>query len=54
MIILDTTKGQQVYAGLNNLYTEIIWYYPSSGSEYNDKYVVYNYGEKYLVYGNRS
>ena len=41
----DTTKGQQVYAGLNNLYTEIIWYYPSSGSEYNDKYVVYNYGE---------
>jgi hypothetical protein len=26
----DTTKGQQVYAGLNNLYTEVIWYYPSS------------------------
>ena len=41
----DTTKGQQVYAGLNNLYTEIVWYYPSNGSEYNDKYVVYNYGE---------
>jgi hypothetical protein len=41
----DTTKGQQVYAGLNNQYTEIVWYYPSSGSEYNDKYVIYNYGE---------
>ena len=41
----DTTKGQQVYAGLNNLYTEIVWYYPSSGAEYNDKYVIYNYGE---------
>ena len=41
----DTTKGQQVYAGLNNLYTEVIWYYPSSGADYNDKYVVYNYGE---------
>ena len=42
----DTTKGQQVMAGLNNLFTEVIWYYPSSGSEYNDKYVVYNYGEQ--------
>ena len=42
----DTTKGQQVYAGLNNLYTEIVWYYPSQGSEYNDKYVIYNYGEQ--------
>ena len=27
------------------MYTEIVWYYPSNGSEYNDKYVVYNYGE---------
>ena len=38
----DTTKGQQVAAGLNNLYTEITWYYPSSSSEYNDKYVIFN------------
>jgi len=41
----DTTKGQQVYAGLNNLYTEIIWYYPTQGADFNDAYVVYNYGE---------
>jgi hypothetical protein len=41
----DTTKGQQVYAGLNNQYTEVTWYYPSSNSEYNDQYVIYNYGE---------
>ena len=41
----DTTKGQQVYAGLNNQYTEITWYYTSQGSEYNDQYVVFNYGE---------
>ena len=47
----DTTKGQQVAAGLNNLYTEITWYYPSSGSEYNDKYVVFNYGESTGVPG---
>jgi hypothetical protein len=45
----DTTKGQQVAAGLNNLFTEVIWYYPSSNSTFNDKYVVYNYGESVLT-----
>jgi hypothetical protein len=47
----DTTKGQQVAAGLNNLFTEITWYYPSSGSTFNDKYVVFNYGESAGVPG---
>jgi len=42
----DTTKGQQIYAGLNNLYTEVVWYYPSQGSSYNDQYVIFNYGEQ--------
>jgi len=46
---IDTTKGQQVNAGLNNLFTEVVWYYPSAGSEYNDKYVIYNYGESSLT-----
>ena len=41
----DTTKGQQVVAGINNLFTEVVWYYPTSNSAYNDRYVVYNYGE---------
>jgi hypothetical protein len=41
----DTTKGQQVSEGINNLFTEVVWYYPSQGSNYNDKYVVFNYGE---------
>jgi len=42
----DTTKGQQIYAGLNNQFTEVTWYYPSTSSDYNDQYVVLNYGEK--------
>ena len=41
----DTTKGQQIYAGLNNQFTEVIWYYPSTNSDFNDQYVVLNYGE---------
>ena len=42
----DTTKGQQICAGLNNQFTEVTWYYPSTNSDYNDQYVVLNYGEK--------
>ena len=42
---LDTTKGQQVAAGINNLFTEVVWYYPTTGSSYNNAYVVFNYGE---------
>jgi hypothetical protein len=47
----DTTKGQQVYAGLNNQYTEVTWYYPSTNSEYNDQYVIFNYGESGRIPG---
>ena len=47
----DTTKGQQVNAGLNNLFTEITWYYPSSNSDFNNKYVVFNFGESAGVPG---
>ena len=41
---IDTTKGQQVCAGINNLFTEVTWWYPTSGSAFNNRYVVYNYG----------
>ena len=47
----DITKGQQVDAGLNNLFTEITWYYPSSTSDFNNKYVVFNFGESAGVPG---
>ena len=41
---IDTTKGQQICAGLNNLFTEITWWYPATGSDFNNRYVSYNYG----------
>jgi len=43
---IDTTKGQQITAGINNLFTEVTWWYPTSGSTFNDRSVVYNYGAK--------
>jgi len=42
---IDTTKGQQICAAINNLFTEVVWYYPTDGASYNDRYAVYNYGE---------
>jgi hypothetical protein len=42
---IDTTKGQQVAAGINNLFTEVVWWYPTASSAFNDRYVVYNYGQ---------
>jgi hypothetical protein len=41
----DTTKGQQINAGINNLFTEVVWWYPTQGSDFNNRYVVYNYGQ---------
>ena len=43
---INTTKGQQVCAGINNLFTEVIWWYPTSSSTFNDRSVIYNYGAK--------
>ena len=45
----DTTKGQQICAGINNLFTEVTWWYPTSNSNFNDRYVVFNYGESQKV-----
>jgi len=40
-----TTKGQQISAGINNLFTEVTWWYPTEGADFNNRYVVYNYGQ---------
>ena len=45
----DTTKGQQICAGINNLYTEVVWYYPTANQNFNNRYVVFNYGESQKV-----
>ena len=37
----DTTKGQQICAGINNLFTEVTWWYPTSGSDFNNSCLLY-------------
>ena len=40
---LATVPRQHIYAGLNNLFGEVTWFYPSSGSASNSRSVTYNY-----------
>ena len=44
-----TTKGQQINAGINNLFTEVTWWYPTQGADFNNRSVTYNYGESQKV-----
>lgn len=44
-------QSNQVYAGTNEKYNEVWWFYPSADSDYNNKYVIYNYLEKLWYYG---
>ena len=40
---INTTSNELVYAGINNLFGEITWFYPTSTSNVNNRCVVYNY-----------
>ena len=44
-------QALKVTGALNSANTEIWWFYPSANSETNDRYVVFNYGEKVWYYG---
>lgn len=49
---MNEPQMEKVTAGLNSENGEIWWFYPSSGSTENDRYVVYNYLENAWYYGN--
>jgi hypothetical protein len=40
---LNTTSNQFIYAGINNLFGEVTWFYPTSGSNVNLRSVTYSY-----------
>ena len=40
---LNTTSNQLVYCGINNLFGEVMWFYPTSTSNVNDRSVLYSY-----------
>ena len=40
---LNTVPRNHIYAGLNNLFGEVTWFYPGSGAASNNRSVTYNY-----------
>ena len=50
----NLSQRAQVYAGTNEAFNEVWWFYCSANSTLIDKYVVYNYLEKIWYYGTMS
>ena len=51
---INYSQASKVYAVHNSKYGECIWFYPSSASNENDSYVVYNYREGHWAIGSLS
>jgi len=47
----NIAESDKVTSGINSEFSEIFWFYPSASSTENDKYVIYNYGEKVWYFG---
>lgn len=43
---INLSQRYKVFAGVNSLYNEVFWFYPSSSSDDVDRYVIYNYDEQ--------
>jgi len=48
---INKTQYPQVYAAQNSNFSEVTWYYCSSTSDQNDRYVIYNYLENSWYFG---
>jgi hypothetical protein len=49
---INLTQSYQFFAGTNEGFNEIWWFYCSANSDAIDRYVIYNYLEKIWSYGN--
>jgi hypothetical protein len=48
---LNQEQAEQIISGTNEGFNEVWWFYPSSTSNTNDRYVIYNHLEKIWMYG---
>ena len=48
---INSDQLEKVTASTNTAFSEIWWFYPSSSSSENDRYVVYNYQQQIWYYG---
>ena len=51
---IDFTQADQIVCGTNEEWSEVWWFYPSEsgGTNWNDRYVIYNYQDRIWYYGN--
>jgi hypothetical protein len=49
---INFDQSDQIVCGTNEGFTEIWWFYPSAGSNSNDRYVIYNHLTNIWYYGN--
>jgi hypothetical protein len=49
---IDYSQANKIISGTNEGFNEVWWFYPSAGSNENNRYVIYNYLEKIWYYGN--
>ena len=47
----NAAQGEKVFAALNSSFSEVWWFYPSSGSDEIDRYVVYDYQQQLWFFG---
>lgn len=48
---MNTAQASKIYGVSNQQFNEIWWFYPSSSSNENDRYVAFNYAEKHWSIG---
>jgi len=48
---LNRDQSLKIYAGHCSAFSEVWWFYPSSDSPENDRYVIYNYEQRVWYYG---
>ena len=47
----NAAQGEKVFAALNSSFSEVWWFYPSSGSDEIDRYVVFDYQQQLWFFG---
>jgi len=48
---INVDQYSQIYAGTNEAFNEVWWFYCSAGATLNDSYVIYNYVDQIWYYG---
>lgn len=49
---INFNQAEQIVCGTNEEWNEVWWFYPSSQSDWNDRYVIYNHLDKLWYFGN--